>query len=258
MLGVALCGGGMKCAAHLGVLQALQEMGIRPALVAGSSMGAVMAAVYASGRDLHATAEEMYRIRMSDLFVGGLPLPGLNHARRLRGLLERTFGSRQIEELPVPLVVTACDLDSGTTCWFERGSLTDALYASCAMPGIFPPLETGGRLLADGCLSDPLPVGALRRRGARSVIGVNFGLPQDRRSPRRMLPLARRSLSIMMDTLAQTAASGLDLLLRPPVAHMPTLIWSERNLRFCLEAGRQTALELSAELMRFREGEVRA
>lgn len=246
MLGMALCGGGMKCAAHLGVLQVLQEVGVQPALLAGSSMGAVMAALYATGFDLAAAAEQICRLRMSDVFIGGLPLPGLNHGRRLHRLLGGLFGERRIEELPVALVVTACDLVSGETRWIDRGRLADALYASCALPGLFAPLRDGEALLADGCVSQPLPVSELRRRGARRVVGVHFPRPLERTcSP---LPLAMRSIAIMMEGLSRSACENLDLVIQPAVGGGSGLIWSPRETRRYVSAGRAAAMQVAQQL----------
>lgn len=237
----------MKCAAHLGVLQVLEELGVRPTMLAGSSMGAVIAAIYASGLDLQDAAERLCCIRMSDVFVGGLPVPGLNHGRRLHQLFTRLFGDQRIEDLRVPLLITACDLISGATDWIDKGNLADALYASCALPGLFAPLAIGEALLGDGCLSDPLPVSELRNRGIRKVIGIHF--PHTLGIGRRaLLPLALRSIDILLNGLSRQAYQSLDLSIQPAVGMRSGLLWNHRQTRRCIEAGREAALQLSSEL----------
>lgn len=251
MLGIALCGGGMKCAAHVGILQVMEELGVRPTLLAGSSMGAVIAAICASGLDLHDAAEHLCRIRMSDVFVGGLPIPGLNHGRRLRRLFTRLFGDQRIENLRTPLLVTACDLVTGTTYCIDQGSLADALYASCAIPWLFAPLAAGGALLGDGCLSEPLPVSELRNRGVRKVIGVHFPHIPDV-GKRGTLPLAFRSLDILLYGLSRSACQTVDLLIQPSVGMRSGLWWNRRQTMLYIEAGREAAVQHDSTLCSFR------
>lgn len=241
MLGIALCGGGIKCVAHLGVLQVLRDHGVTPTFLAGSSMGAVVAAISASGLDLKEAAEEFSRVRMSDVFLGGLPLPGLDHGRRFRRLLTRLFGSQRMEDLRIPLLVPACDLITGTTHWMDQGSLADALYASCALPGFFSPLPTGRMLLADGCLSEPLPVTELKKRGVEQIVGVHFPAPSgtDRY---RTVPLIARSIGLLLNGLSRPAFETVDLLIQPEVGQGSPVRWNQQIIRCYVEAGRTAAL----------------
>lgn len=251
MLGVALCGGGMKCAAQLGALQVMEELGLRVAMLAGSSMGAVMATIYASGLDLTEAGDQICRIRMSDVFVGGLPVPGLNHGRRLHRLFTGLFGDQRIEDLRIPVLITSCDLMTGRTIWLDKGRLADALYASCAIPGLFAPLAYGQALLGDGCLSEPLPASELRNRGALKVIGLH--LPQipalNKRGP---LPLAFRSLDILLNGLSGAACKTLDLSIQPAVGGRSAVWWNQPLVRQYIEAGRVAALQLLPALIRLR------
>lgn len=239
----------MKCAAHLGVLQVMEELCVRPHMLAGSSMGAVMAAIYASGLDLRDAAEQIGRIRMSDVFVGGLPVPGLNHGRRLHRLFRRLFGDQRVEDLRMPVLITACDLISGTTAWIDKGSLADALYASCALPGLFAPFPNGQALLGDGCLSEPLPVSELRNRGARKVVGIHFpSVPGvDNQG---LLPLAFRSLDILLSGLSNASFKSLNLSIQPSVGRCSAIWWDQGQARKCIAAGRAAALRHASELNR--------
>ena len=238
----------MKCAAHLGILQVMEELGVRPTLLAGSSMGAVVAAVYASGVHPKDAADMLCRIRMSDVFVGGLPVPYLNHGQRLHRLFAQLFGNHRVEYLCIPTLITACDLVAGTTHWIDRGSLADALYASCALPGLFAPLPMGQALLGDGCLSEPLPVSELWTRGAQKVIGLHF--PHTRGVEKRaLLPLALRSVDILLQGLSKAACKTLDLSIQPAVGRRFGLWWNEGLTKQYIETGRVAALQYTHELM---------
>lgn len=257
MIGLALCGGGMKCAAHLGVLQVMEELGLRPALLAGSSMGAVIGALYASGRSPRKAAEELCRVPMSDVFLGGLPVPWLNHARRLRRLLLRVFGDQRIEDLPHPLLITACDLVTGAPVWIDRGSLVDALYASCAIPGLFSPVVNGDQVLADGCLAEPLPVSGLRQRGVRKIIGVDFAWRRE--AKRSGISMAMRSIEVLQDALSGMAAKEVDLVVQPVMDRRSGLWWNRPLLEMFIESGRVSAYRVIADLQRlYREDEAEA
>lgn len=240
MLGVSLSGGGMKCAAHLGVLQEMVEQGVPPDLIAGSSMGAVVGALYATRGSLAEAADQLCRIRMADVFIGGVPVPGLNHGNRLYRLTQHWFGNFRVEHLRVPLLIATCDLNTGETHWIDHGSLGDALYATCAFPGFFAPFRWENRLLADGWITEPLPITALRARGAKKVVGVRFPSPE-RPENQGTLPAWRRTLEIVWQRLAQNASVGADLMIQPAIATFNGFWWNEATARAWAEIGRTAA-----------------
>jgi NTE family protein len=175
-IGLALGGGAARGFAHIGVLKVLRERGIKPDVVVGTSMGAVAAACHACEEleTFESWARSLTRrgvIGYLDLSLGG---SGLIGGKRLNAKLEETFGEKLIEDLPCPFAAVATELDSGHEIWLTRGRLADALRASYALPGIFPPVRLGGRWLVDGALVNPVPVSAARALGARIVIAVNL------------------------------------------------------------------------------------
>ena len=175
-IGLALGGGAARGWAHIGVLRALEKAGIRPAVIAGTSMGALAGGAWAAGRldQLEEFARSMTKRRMFgflDWRIGG---NGLISGGRLARLLENNFGETLIEELPVKYAAIATELSSGHEIWLTRGSLIQSMRASYALPGIFAPIRAGGRWLVDGALVNPIPVSAARALGARVVIAVNL------------------------------------------------------------------------------------
>jgi NTE family protein len=171
-----LGGGAARGFAHIGVLRTLIAKGITPDIVVGTSIGAVAGGCYAGGA-LDALEEWARHLTLRGV-LGYLDVSlsgsGLIGGSRLATRLEEALGSTMIEDLPVRFAAVATELKSGHEIWLSRGRLVDALRASYALPGIFPPIRLGDRWLVDGALVNPVPVAAARALGARVVIAVNL------------------------------------------------------------------------------------
>ncbi len=172
-LGIALGSGAARGWAHIGVLRALEQAGIVPDIVAGTSIGALVGAAYAGGRldrlEEWVTQIDWWEIiRYMDLRLGGV-----EGERLMRAFRERV-DDVPIETLPKPFGAVATDLHSGREVWFQEGSVLEAVRASIAVPGLFSPVRYRGRWLVDGGLVDPLPVSLCRALGADRVIAVNL------------------------------------------------------------------------------------
>jgi NTE family protein len=174
-IGIALSGGAARGFAHIGVLQTLVAHGLKPEIVTGTSMGAVIGGCYAAGQ-LEATGEwarSLTRRRMLGYLDVSLAGSGLINGSRLARQLEQTIGKIKIESLDVHFAAIATEIETGHEVWLTRGRLLEALRASYALPGVFAPVRIGGRWLLDGALVNPVPVSAARALDARLVIGVN-------------------------------------------------------------------------------------
>lgn len=172
--GIALGSGAARGWAHIGVLRILGLAGIVPDIVCGTSIGAVAGAFHVVGRlaRLEEWACRLNRVRLGRLFdfhSGG----GIIAGRRIAEALRPSLADTTIEELPRSFACVATDLRTGEEVWLRRGSVIDALRASYAVPGIFPPVEIDGRRLVDGALANPVPISLCRALGATLVIGVD-------------------------------------------------------------------------------------
>ncbi len=176
VIGLALGGGSARGWAHLGILRKLDEAGVRPKVVVGTSIGAVVGGSWAAGKldELEAFARSLTKRSMLGMMDWSLPGSGLLSGDRLRRALEDRFKGALIEELPVKFAAIATELRTGHEIWLTRGSITDAMRASYALPGIFVPVNIGGRWLMDGALSNPIPVSVARALGAEMIIAVNL------------------------------------------------------------------------------------
>ena len=186
-IGLALGGGAARGFAHVGVIQVLEEAGIRPVLVSGTSAGSLVAAIYASGKNgkqLQQVAETMEEATFADWT---LPLfnRGMLRGDALAKYVNTQVGSRLIEDLPMPLGIVATDLNSGQSMLFQRGDTGTAVRASSSVPAVFQPVRISGRDYVDGGLVSPVPVRAARQMGAELVIAVDISSAPENQPGRR-------------------------------------------------------------------------
>lgn len=182
-VGLALGAGGARGFAHLGVLRVLERERIPVDLAAGTSIGALVGAAYASGRAANEveallrdcfTPEAVRRLFSFDP-AGARPTDTTETgALALAAILRRVVGDRTFDDLALPLLVVATDLEARREAVFSRGGLVEALLASSAQPGAFPPVEVGGRGYVDGVVAAPVPTAALAAAGADLIVGVNL------------------------------------------------------------------------------------
>ena len=182
--------------AHIGVLRALLQAGIAPDMIAGTSIGAIVGACYLAGEldAIDAWARSVNRLKAVGFLDFRVGKAGLIGGERLARELRRYLGDRSIEDLPAPFAAVATDLTTGREVWLRRGPLVDALRASFAVPGVFPPVDLDDRWLVDGALVNPVPVSACVAAGVRVVIGVNVSGEVGRR--------LRKSASILQPATA--------------------------------------------------------
>lgn len=174
-IGLVLGSGAARGWAHIGVIRALEEIGIRPGVVCGSSIGALVGAAYASGTlaELEAWVRTLtWRdiVQKMDITLGG---GGFIQGSRLMAEFGRYVETATIEDLPMQFAAVATDLESGREIWLRNGSVLDAVRASIALPGLFAPVEYNDRWLVDGGLVNPVPVSLCRAMGAEAIIAVN-------------------------------------------------------------------------------------
>ena len=175
-IGLALGGGAARGWAHIGVVKALHAAGIRPDIIAGTSIGAVVGGCYAAGRldDLEGFARELTPRRIFGYLDLNLAGTGLIGGQRLCDRLDKHLGNQMIEDLGTRFTAVATEVGTGHEHWLSRGRMVDAVRASYALPGIFKPVRVNGRWLFDGALVNPIPVSVCRALGARYVIAVNL------------------------------------------------------------------------------------
>ncbi len=174
-IGLALGSGSARGWAHIGIIQGLEGIGIRPQVIAGTSVGALVGAVYVSGQ-LEEFTDWVLKLTPRDVF-GLMDLSfsgGMVSGRRLFGFFEEKHRNPNIEDLEKRFVSVATEMSSGREIWITRGPIISAARASCAIPGLFSPVKHEQRWMLDGGLVNPVPVSACRAMGADVVIAVNL------------------------------------------------------------------------------------
>jgi NTE family protein len=247
-IGLALGGGAARGFAHVGVIQVLEEAGIRPQLVVGTSAGSLVAAIYASGKNgaqLQQIALTMEEAAITDwtlpLFNSGM-LRGEALARYVNGQVSQ----KPLEAMPIPLGVVATDLHSGQGILFQRGDTGTAVRASSAVPAVFQPVKIAGREYVDGGLVSPVPVRFARQMGAELVIGVDISSPPEGSDPTGMLKILLQTFSIMGKSINALELKEADIVVRPPLNGVGSSDFGAR--RKSIEAGRLAMLQALPQL----------
>ena len=269
-IGVVFGGGALKGLAHVGALHAITEAGIQPRLFAGTSIGAMIAAAAASGMSPEQLTERASRFRRRDLFrinhLGMLMDRMLSRSiyleAPLRSLCEELVAEGTFDDLGTPLLVTAVDIDRGIPLVFGRPglrdvSVRDAVYASCALPGFFPPGRVGDRICVDGGTTDNLPV-AIASMGVDALIAIDVGIADvpvaSGVATQGFASIFMRAATLMMHQQQQQTlehwTSPPMLLVRPKVSHIAWLSFShnEELLRVGYEATKTALRDLDTVL----------
>lgn len=245
-IGLALGGGAARGFAHIGVIQVLEEQGIKPDLVVGTSAGSVVAALYASGKsaaELTALADSMEESALTDwAFPGRAVLRGEALARFIR---DHT-GAKTIEQLRMPLGIVATDLDNGQAILFQRGDIGTAVRASSAVPAVFQPVRIGTREYVDGGLVAPVPVRFARQMGAEFVIAVDISSPPDGQATGDALRILLQTFSIMGRSINAFELREADIVIRPPLLGVGSADFSARKR--AIQSGRDAAVAALADL----------
>lgn len=240
---LVLSGGGMKGMAHVGVFRALEEAGIVPDVVIGSSMGALVAAVWACGTSvdemerlaLGVKRRHVFAVAHADMAFKRMRAPAVYRPEPLEELIEALVGTRTFRELPRRVLVNTVDLQAGAQVFWGLPGLDDipvrdAVFASCALPGIFPPKAIRGRLYVDGAVVENLPVRVAEQSGDGAVVAVNLnalGPIHDMQRPLEDVGFAGtyvRGLELVMQTQSAMELRGWRrvplLLVQPRVANV--------------------------------------
>ncbi len=238
-IGLALGGGAARGFAHVGVIQVLEEAGIHPALVTGTSAGSLVAALYASGKtgaQLQQIAETMEEATIADWTLQ-IFTRGVLRGEALAKYVNTQVGQRSIEAMVLHLGIVATDLNSGNDMLFQRGDTGTAVRASSAVPAIFQPVKFGGREYVDGGLVSPVPVRAARKMGAELIIAVDISTPPEASTASGTLEILLQTFTIMGKSISAIELKDADVLVRPALQGVSSADFGARKR--AIESGRQ-------------------
>ena len=241
-LGLALGGGAARGFAHVGVIAVLEEAGIKPQLVVGTSAGSLVAALYASGKtsaQLQQTALNMEEVAITDWM---LPIFGRGMFRgdALAKYVNELVAGRLIENMVIPLGIVATDLGNGKAVLFQKGNTGTAVRASSAVPSVFVPVKINGRDYVDGGLVSPVPVRFARQMGADVVIAVDISNPPEANTADGSLQILLQTFAIMGKSINDFELKDADLVVRPSQAGLRSADFTSRQR--AIDAGRAAML----------------
>ncbi len=237
-LGLALGGGAARGFAHIGVLQVLEEEGIKPDFIAGTSAGSLVAALYASGKtstQLTWLAESMDESQLTDWT---LPFAGRGVLRgeALGKYVNSQLNGLKIEDMKIPLGIVATDLQTGEGILFRRGDVATAVRASSAVPSVFEPVRIGQRDYVDGGLVSPVPVLYVKQMGAQYIIAVDISSRPEDAKTSDIFKVLLQTFSIMSKSISQLELPQAQVVVRPALPNVGSAEFSARKKS--IEAGR--------------------
>ncbi|MEZ8132567.1 MAG: NTE family protein [Polaribacter sp.] len=212
-IGLALGGGAAKGVAHIGVLKALEDAKVNIDFIAGTSVGAMIAALYAFNVDIEAIGSLARRLTMSKVTSFKLNKTGFFTTESLRELILEYVGEVNIEDALIPLSIVATDINSGEEIILTTGSVADAVCASAAIPGIYIPVELNGRTLVDGGLVQNVPIEALQALGAGVTIASHLNSVSHYSEISHVLDVMRNAFEIAVSQHTQDQLKDADLLI---------------------------------------------
>ncbi len=215
-LGVALGGGAALGAAHIGVLKALQENGIEPEFISGTSIGAFVAAHVGFGTSIEKLEEIAMDLDWLDITGFKLSKMGLLSNERLGKRILDEIGKVRIEESNIPLCMIATDISTGEKVVLSEGPLYKAVMASTCLPGIFKPVEWKDKLLVDGVLCENVPITPLRDMGAHDIIGVDLTTNRRYKRPENIVDVLINTFDIALDNMIKEQIEDKQTLLIQP------------------------------------------
>jgi NTE family protein len=257
-VGLALGGGAARGFAHVGVIQVLEEAGIKPALVVGTSAGSLVAALYASGRS--GQQLQQVALAMDEAAFADWTLPifnrGLLRGEALARYVNAQIGNRLIEHMAVPLGIVATDLNSGQGVLFQRGDTGTAVRASSAVPAVFLPVKIGSQEYVDGGLVSPVPVRYARQMGAELVIAVDISSAPEGNPSADPLQILLQTFAIMGKSINSWELKDADIVVRPALPGMSGGDFTGK--RRAIDAGRAAMQALLPQLRAALEAKAHA
>jgi NTE family protein len=245
VVALVLGAGAARGFAHIGVIKTLEAQGITPDIVVGSSVGSVIAALFASGftgNELNRLALNLDEARITDWdlpFAG--KFGGLIKGDALQAMLNREVQNKTIEQMRIPLGIVATELQSGKGILFRTGNTGLAVRASCSIPGVFQPAVIGGKEYVDGGLVAPVPVSYAKQMGANFVIAVNISSEPGHQDASGVLGVLQQTISIMQKSINQYELNGADVVITPHLKQISASDFKSRNA--AILAGEEAAQE---------------
>jgi NTE family protein len=252
-IALVLGGGAARGFAHVGVIRVLEQEKIPIHMIVGTSVGSLIGALYASDPNSFNLEWLSFSIEKDDIFDYSVIYSKMGpvQGERLEKFIQTKVRAKTLEQMKIPFYAVATDLNEGNTWVFEKGSVAKAVRASCSIPGIFQPLELGGKMYVDGGVTDNLPVDVARAKGANIIIAVNIS--KNIRNPQvnTLIDVIMQSINIMGRELVIFKSRGYDVLIEPNVGDVGTTDFTQKKR--LMDAGIQAAKQAMPKIRKLIE-----
>ncbi|HSU79755.1 MAG TPA: patatin-like phospholipase family protein [Candidatus Angelobacter sp.] len=238
-IGLALGSGGAKGFAHIGIIKVLAEAGIPIDYIAGSSMGALVAACYGVGHEWDRMEQMALSFKRTHYLDFTIPKMGFITGKKITDLIRVITYQKKFEDCRIPVKLVATDLLSGERVVFDQGYLFKAVRASLSIPGIFVPVRWGGRIFVDGGVVDRVPTQIVRDMGADLVISVDVSSFSGDAVIQSIFDVIVQSIDIMQQQLVNLQETHADVVIKPPVSHFNSRAFT--NLEQIIKLGEEAA-----------------
>ncbi|MBF7686879.1 patatin-like phospholipase family protein [Acinetobacter sp. EC24] len=217
IVALVLGSGGARGYAHIGVLKALEQQGLKPDLIVGTSAGSVVGALYASGKTATQITQIALNMKVNDVREITLTRKGFLDGEKVADFVNKNIENRTLQDMKIPLFVVATELQTGQKKVFNYGNTGQAIQASTAIPSMFIPVKIAGHEYVDGGLVSPVPVDVARQLGADVVIAVDILQPPQYTQTTNMWGLFNQNINIMQQRLSQVELKSADVVIRPDI-----------------------------------------
>lgn len=269
-IGLALGGGGARGLAHIGVLKVLEKENIRIDMIAGTSMGAIIGALYSAEPNIKKIEKEVLDEKISSLLDYTISSKGIIKGKKIEEFLQKKLGNLEFKDLRIPLHVTAYDIENNQEIIFSRGNVAKAVRASISIPGIFPPVENQGKILVDGGIKDPIPSEILKEKKVKNIIASNVNyiskkkplidqqatLEKTRNHLPNILKISSKALQIVGSEIskADVKKPGIDLVININLENVGLLDF--KDPKKIIQEGEKTAKKLIKEIKKLSKNPI--
>ncbi|NIJ45248.1 NTE family protein [Wenyingzhuangia heitensis] len=217
-IGLALGGGAVLGAAHVGVLKAIEELGLDIQWIAGTSIGAMVAGLYAFDNNCDRVKDIALEISWRDISAFSISKYGLLSNTKIADFMEANIGKVNIEDAKIPLAILATDIANGEKVILRKGSVSKAVMASSCIPGIFNPIIINDTMLVDGAISENVPISALEEMNAINIVAVDLNAKHLYGKPQNMIEVLQNSFHFTLESAVKAQTKRADVLITPDLS----------------------------------------
>lgn len=236
-IGLALGGGAVYGAAHIGVLRAVEERNIKIDYISGTSIGALIASLYAFGVSVSTLEEIAINLKWLDITNVSLSRYALLSNSKIENLITQYIENENIEEAKIPLSMIATDITNGNKVVLEKGNIAKSVMASSCLPGVFIPVEIEGKMLVDGAITENVPVQTVKKMGAEFVVAVDLDPVHSYGKPSNIIDVLLNSFHYCVKQVVKMQISDADIVIKPDLSNYSLASTGEKNIKNLIEEG---------------------